>query len=120
MRVLIVDDSPLVRRILRDFLADAGHHVSEASNFTEAKVIYAVFRPELIIKDLYMKGCNVIDSIRFFRDLDSHVKIVLCSTRSAQSQSLIIECLKAGADDFLLKPLEQQKVLELVDKLIAS
>jgi two-component system chemotaxis response regulator CheY len=120
MRVLVVDDSPLVRRILKDFLTEAGHDVSEAADFTEAKVVYAVFQPQIIIKDLYMKGCNVIDSIRFFRDLDSQVKIVLCSTRSLQSQSLIIEGLKAGANEFLLKPLEQKRVLELVEKLIAS
>lgn len=120
MRVLIVDDSPLVRSILKDFLVSGGYDVSEAASFSEAEVMYSLIRPEIIIKDLYMDGCDLLDSIRYFRSLDPRVKIVLCSTRSVESQSLIIEGLKAGATDFLLKPLEQEKVLELVEKVTAS
>ena len=118
MKILIVDDSPLVRLILKDYLKEAGFKVYAAANFKEAEIMFALFHPQIIIKDLYMKGWNVIESIKFFRELDSKVKIVICSTIS--SKPMIIEGLKAGANDFLLKPLVRGHVLELVNKLIAS
>jgi CheY-like chemotaxis protein len=52
--------------------------------------------------------------------MNPQVKIVLCSTGSAESHDLIIEGLKAGASEILLKPLEQKKILELVGKLAVS
>lgn len=118
MRILIVDDSALVRIILKDCLVKAGFKVCTAANFVEAEVMFALFHPQIIIKDLYMKGWNLVDSIRFFKEMDSKVKIILCSTRS--SRSLLIEGLKAGATDFLVKPLDQEKVQDLVKKLAAS
>jgi len=118
VKILIVDDSLLVRMMLKDCLVKAGFKVVTAANFKEAEVMFALFHPQIIIKDLYMKGWNLVDSIRFFKELDSEVKIILCTTLSCNA--LIIEGLKAGATDFLVKPLDQEKVLNLVKKLAAS
>lgn len=118
MKILIVDDSPLVRAILKDFLVEAGYEVFEAGTCSEAGNRFNELRPEIVIKDLYMHEWDAIDSIRFFKKLDSKVKIIICSTSS--SKSVIIEGLKAGAHDFLLKPLNKADVLNTLKRLAFS
>jgi Response regulator containing CheY-like receiver, AAA-type ATPase, and DNA-binding domains len=118
VKILIVDDSPLVRAILKDFLVDAGYEVFEAGTFSEADSQFSQIHPEIIIKDLYMHEWDAIESIRFFKSRDSKVKIIICSTSS--SKSTIIEGLKAGAQDFLLKPLNKTDVLDVLKRLAFS
>ncbi|HOJ78084.1 MAG TPA: response regulator [Bacillota bacterium] len=117
MRILIVDDSPLVRSVLKGFLQEAGYDVYEAENISEAKVMFVLLRPHLIIKDLYMQGWDPVESINYFKKINSKVKIIICSTHN--SKDLILESLKAGANDYILKPLEKDNVLALVDKVTA-
>jgi two-component system, chemotaxis family, chemotaxis protein CheY len=118
VKILIVDDSPLVRAILKDFLVDAGYEVFEAKTCLEAGNQFNQQHPQVVIKDLYMPEWDVIDSIRFFKDLDSNVKIIICSTIS--SGDIIVEGLKAGAHDFMLKPLNRTNVLNTIKRLAFS
>lgn len=118
MKILIVDDSPLIRVILKDFLIEAGYEVFEAGTCLEAGNQFSRIRPEIVIKDLFMHEWDAIDSIRFFKRLDSKVKIIICSTSS--SKSTIVEGLRAGAHDFLLKPLNKTDVLNVLERLAFS
>ncbi len=116
MGILIVDDSPLSRAILKDCLAEAGFEVYEAGTFKEADSKFKRYHPEIVIKDLYMPGWDTIDSIQFFKRLDPKVKVILCSTGS--SKNMIVEGLKAGAQDFILKPIDRIQVLSLMKRLV--
>lgn len=118
MKILIVDDSSLVRAILKDFLQEEGYEVLEAGNYLEAQTQFTQNHPEIIIKDLYMPEWDAIESIYYFKNLDSKVKIILCSTGS--SKDTIMEGLKAGAQDFIMKPLVKSQVLASVKRLAVS
>ncbi|MGE5580992.1 MAG: response regulator [Bacillota bacterium] len=118
MKILIVDDSPLLRTILRDYLLEAGHEVFEAGTCAEAGDRFQRFHPEVVFKDLFMPEWDAIESIRFFKKLNDQVKIVICSTNSAKIT--ILEALKAGAHDFLLKPLDKNQVLSTLKRLAIS
>lgn len=115
MSILVVDDSPLVRAVLSDYLREAGYEVYEAGTCREAELQFKQHHPRLVLKDLYMPEWDAIESIRFFRSLDPQVKVIICSTDS--SKATILEGLKAGAQDFLLKPFDKDQVLSLIKRL---
>lgn len=115
MSILVVDDSPLVRVVLCDYLREAGFEVYEAGTCQEAELQFKQHRPGVVLKDLYMPEWDAIESIRFFRNLDPRVKVVICSTDS--SKATILEGLKAGAQDFLLKPYDKDQVISLIKRL---
>ncbi len=58
MKVLIIDDSPLVRTVLRAFLQEIGYEIFEAGTSLEANIIFAKERPAIIIKDLFMSDSD--------------------------------------------------------------
>lgn len=118
MKILVVDDSPLLRAILKDFLIEAGYEVLEAGTHQEAYQRFNQFHPEVVIKDLFMPEWDGIESIHFFKQLDSKVKIVICSTSS--SKDTIVEGLRAGAHDFFLKPINKSDVINTIKRLAFS
>jgi DNA-binding response OmpR family regulator len=104
-----------MRAILKDCLSQTGFEVYEAGSFEEAEWHFKRFRPQIVIKDLYMSGWDAMESIKFFRKMDDKVKIILCSTGT--SKEMILEGLKAGAQDFILKPIDRLQVLALFKRL---
>jgi len=118
MKILIVDDSPLMRMMLKDLLTNEGFEVYGAGTTEEAWSLSATVRPDAIIKDLFMPDCDVVDSIRRFIEHNRRVKIVICSTGTSRED--LLEALKAGACDFILKPLDKQQVITVINKLASS
>ena len=104
-----------MRAILKDCLKQAGFEVYEAGSYEQAELQFQRHRPEVVIKDLYMSGWDAIESIKFFKRLDANVKIILCSTGT--SRETILEGLKAGAQDFILKPIDRIQVLGSLRRL---
>ncbi len=118
MKILIVDDSPLMRMILKDFLIKEGFEVYEAGTTKEAQNLSTSLRPEIIVKDLFMPDCDVVDSIRHFIRDNHKVKIIICSTEGSREH--IMKALRAGACDFILKPLDKSQVIRVISKVAFS
>ncbi|TCL69375.1 two-component system chemotaxis response regulator CheY [Hydrogenispora ethanolica] len=118
MKVLIIDDSPLVRTILKEYLREAGHEIREAGTNQEALWLFSTEHPDLIIRDLFMPDGDAIESIHYFKAMDPGVKILICSTESSKNE--ILSGLKAGALDVVLKPLEKDQVIFVLNRMAAS
>jgi len=99
-KVLIVDDTEDVKRLLSDFFSSDGYEIILASDGKEALDILKYISCGLLITDLNMPVMNGIDLVVKIRNLDKSLPIIGMSSDDKES-----EFLRAGADYFLLKPL---------------
>jgi two-component system, chemotaxis family, chemotaxis protein CheY len=102
-RVLIVDDSLVMRMMVRDILAGDGWEVvGEASNGQEAVEMYEKLRPDAVTLDITMQGTGGMKALQTIMQMNPSAKVVvvsaLCQTR------LISEAIRSGAQDFIAKP----------------
>lgn len=101
--VLIVDDSIFMRSYLKKLLSEEKYNVaSEASNGEEAVIKYKQNVPDFVLLDITMPKVNGLDALKKIKAFDPEAAVVICS--SLGQNSLIIEALKNGAKDFIVKP----------------
>jgi two-component system KDP operon response regulator KdpE len=101
-RVLVIDDEPPIRRLLRTSLAAEGFDVIEAENGEAALALIGSAKPELAILDLGLPDLDGIDIIRRVRASGSKMPIIVLSSRAGERGK--VEALDLGADDYVTKP----------------
>jgi two-component system KDP operon response regulator KdpE len=107
-RILIVDDEPQLRRIMRTTLSSAGYEVDDARNGEESLVKLREYRPDLILLDINMPGMGGLAACRAIR-ADSAVAIIMLTVRNSEADK--VHALDAGADDFVTKPFSTPELL---------
>ena len=118
-KVLIVDDSPQIRKSLRDILEKNRYTVvGEAGSGIEAIKQFQLLSPDIIMLDIIMPQLGGIETLRMLRSLNKNVKVIMVS--ALDSLDRVKECMKAGANHYILKPFEETKVLEIIRKLSSS
>jgi len=117
-KVLIVDDSALTRRSLRQILETAGCVVLEAENGLEALERYFLDKPDVVMLDLVMRGMYGLDVLHKIRELDPRARIIVVSADiQTSSQDLAGE---AGAAGFINKPFDRTDILSALDAALAG
>jgi two-component system, chemotaxis family, chemotaxis protein CheY len=115
-KVLIVDDSALTRRSLRQILETAGCEVVEAEDGLIALERYFIDKPDVVMLDLVMRGMYGMDVLQKLRELDASAKIVIVSADiQSSSQELAAE---AGARAFINKPFDKAEILTALDAVL--
>lgn len=107
-RILIVDDEPQIRRIMRTTLTSAGYEVEDAKSGEEALETLRVFRPDLVLLDINMPGMGGLAACAAIRS-DSTIAIVMLTVRNSEADK--VAALDAGADDFVTKPFSTPELL---------
>ena len=116
-RVLVVDDALFMRKMVSDALVKGGHEViGEASNGAEAITQYQALSPELTTLDITMPEKDGLEALREIIALDPSAKVIMCSALGQESK--VIESIKAGAKDFVVKPFQPDRVLDAVSKAL--
>jgi two-component system KDP operon response regulator KdpE len=100
-RILVVDDEPKIRRIMRTTLTAAGYEVDDAKTGEEALEKLRDFRPDLVLLDINMPGIGGLETCRIIR-ADSEAAIIMLTVRDSEKDK--VDALDAGADDFVTKP----------------
>ena len=100
-RILIVDDDPQIRRVLRTALIAHGYEIDSARSGEEALVKLRDARFDLVILDVNMPGMSGLEVCRWIRD-GSDVAVIMLTVRSEETDK--VEALDAGADDYITKP----------------
>jgi two-component system chemotaxis response regulator CheY len=117
-RVLVVDDAAFMRKVVSDALASGGHEVvGEAGNGVEAVARFQELKPELTMLDITMPEKTGLEALAEIIAIDPNAKVVMCSALGQESK--VIEALKLGAKNFLVKPFKPDALLEAVDKALA-
>ena len=115
-RLLVVDDALFMRKLICGVAAEAGWQiVGEAGNGAEAISLYQQHRPDLVTMDLVMPVMGGLEALRRIRAVDPEAKVVVV-TALDQKQSLM-DSIREGAIDFIVKPFERERVLALLAKL---
>jgi two-component system chemotaxis response regulator CheY len=115
-RLLVVDDALFMRKMICGVAAEAGWEVvGEAANGLEAVTMYDQLRPDLVTMDLVMPEMGGLEALRQIRAHDPDARVVVV-TALDQKQALM-DSIREGALDFIVKPFERQRVLNLLAKL---
>jgi len=117
--VMIVDDALFMRNLLRDIFEPAGWEVvAEAENGVQAVEQFRKHSPDLVTMDIVMPEMGGIDAMKKILVEHPLAKIVMCSALG--QESMVMEAIKAGARDFIVKPFQDAQVLEIVTRVCAS
>jgi two-component system KDP operon response regulator KdpE len=107
-RILVVDDEPQIRRVLRAALASEGYSVTEARSGEEALEKLRQAAPEVVLLDVNMPGMSGIEACRAIRAA-SEVAVIMLTVRDREPDK--VEALDAGADDYVTKPFGMPELL---------
>lgn len=116
-RVLVVDDAAFMRKMVSDALASGGHEVvGEAGNGDEAIDRFQELKPEITTLDITMPVKDGLEALKEIVAMDPSARVVMCSALGQESK--VLEAIKAGAKDFVVKPFEPARVLDAVSKAL--
>jgi two-component system chemotaxis response regulator CheY len=116
-RVLVVDDAAFMRKMVSDALAQGGHEVvGEAANGDEAIVRFQELKPDVMTLDITMPEKDGLAALKEIVALDPSARVVMCSALGQEAK--VLEAIKSGAKDFVVKPFRAERVLEAVGKAL--
>jgi two-component system chemotaxis response regulator CheY len=117
-RVLVVDDAAFMRKVVSDALNGGGHEViGEAANGAEAIARYQELQPDLMTLDITMPEMDGLTALKEIIAIDPRARIIMCSALGQESK--VLEAIKGGAKDFVVKPFKVERVLDAVGKALA-
>ena len=117
-RVLVVDDAAFMRKMVSDALTKGGHEVvGEAGNGAEAVTRFQELKPELTTLDITMPEKDGVTALKQIIAIDPGARVVMCSALGQESK--VLESIKLGARDFVVKPFKPERVQEAVTKALA-
>jgi two-component system chemotaxis response regulator CheY len=107
-----------MRKLVSDVLVEGGHEVvGEAGDGAEAVSRFQELRPEVMTLDITMPEKDGLTALREIIELDPSARVVMCSALGQERK--VLESIKAGAKDFVVKPFQPERVLEAVGKALA-
>ena len=113
VRFLIVDDAIFMRSVLKKMLTEAHFTVvGEATNGLQAIEMAAQLKPDIVTLDITMPEMDGIDAIKKILEVSPDTKIIMCSAMGQHSK--VVEAIKQGAKDFIVKPFEKTRVLQAI------
>ncbi len=119
LSILVVDDSSFMRNLIKDTLAKEGYRiVGEAKDGKEAVELYKKLKPDLVTMDITMQGMNGIEAVKEIKKFDPDAKVIMISALG--QEKFVKEAILAGADDFLVKPFNVERLKNSIEKLMGG
>jgi two-component system chemotaxis response regulator CheY len=116
-RVLVVDDAAFMRKMVSDALSGGGHEIiGEAANGAEAVQRFQELRPDVMTLDITMPEKDGLAALKEIIAVDPGAKVIMCSALGQESK--VLESIKLGAKDFVVKPFQAERVLSAIEKAL--
>lgn len=113
MKVLVVDDSPMVRKKMQEILEEIGHSVILASNGKEAIKMYQEQHPDIITMDLAMPVMSGMDALKRLIEIEPSVKVIVSTSDGCTDSALL--AMKEGASGYIIKPIQIETLKSAID-----
>lgn len=113
-KILVVDDSEFLRLRISKMLSGEGHEIIEAENGTMAVSAYKSARPNLVLMDITMPEMDGLAALKEIRSCDPKAKVVMMTVLGQEAS--VLEAIKSGARNFMVKPFERNRVLNTISK----
>ncbi len=118
-RILVTDDTAFMRLLLQKILTEGGYDVvGEADNGKEAVRLFERHRPDLVTMDVTMPILNGVEALKRIRAVDPDARVLMVSAMG--QKNMVMQALREGAQGFLIKPFEKEKVLQAVAEVLAT
>ncbi|RLI89716.1 MAG: response regulator [Archaeoglobales archaeon] len=120
VKILIVDDSQFMRKLLRKILESQSEYmvIGEAENGVEAVQLFKELRPDIVIMGIFMPIKDGISATAEIKQINPKAKVVMCT--SVGQEEKMKQAIKAGADGYITKPFQGPKVTEAVKRVLQS
>jgi two-component system chemotaxis response regulator CheY len=106
-----------MRMMIKDILEKNGFEViGEANNGVKAVEMYKKEKPDVVTMDITMPDMDGIEAVRQIKAFDASAKVIMCSAMG--QQTMVMDAIRAGARDFIVKPFQADRVLEAIKKVI--
>lgn len=116
-KILIVDDAKFMRLTLSNILIKAGHEVvGEGENGKDAIRLYRELRPDLVTLDITMPEMNGLEAVKEIKKEFPDAKVMMCSAMG--QQKMVVEAIEAGAKDFIVKPFDESRVVDAINRIL--
>jgi two-component system chemotaxis response regulator CheY len=116
LRFLVVDDAIFMRTVLKKMLTEEGFEVvGEAGNGIDAIQMAAKLKPDIVTLDITMPEMDGIRAVPEILKVSPSSKIIMCSALG--QQAMVVDAIKKGAKDFIVKPFEKSRVLQAINNV---
>ncbi|HPH96736.1 MAG TPA: response regulator [Anaerolineaceae bacterium] len=116
-KILIVDDAEFLRMRISKMLTAEGYEIVEADNGAKAVELYNQVHPDVVMMDITMPEMDGLTALKHIKALDPKAKVIMLTALG--QESVVLEAIKSGARDFVVKPFERERVLGAISKLLA-
>ena len=115
-KILLVDDATFMRMMIKDTLSKNGYNdLHEAADGQIAVTKYAEIKPDLVIMDITMPNMDGLEALKIIKESDPGATVVMCSAMG--QEAMVIEAIKLGAKDFIVKPFKPDRILKTLTSL---
>ena len=116
-KILLVDDAAFMRMMLKNTLSQAGYtDLIEAEDGVKAVEAYTAEKPDLVFMDITMPNKDGLETLKEIKAMDPGATVVMCSAMG--QETMVMDSIKSGAKDFIVKPFQAERVLEAVKKVV--
>lgn len=117
-KIMLVDDAAFMRMMIKKALTASGYDdFVEAQDGAEAVQKYGEEKPDMVIMDITMPNMDGLEALKTIKAAHPDANIVMCSAMG--QEAMVIEAIKSGAKDFIVKPFKPDRILATAEKILS-